>query len=178
MYETELLETIADDTDAAKEFLMCLDTQLNKVNQFYKTKEKEFLEIGECLKKQMEILIEVKDAFNQKQANGESTQESKEDDSLSCTISSGNKNIQILHYKYLKVHWLIVYISRSGLLSLLIVYISCRGRLYKKQNRGNTTSRILLRGSGQQWGTSIEISEIRRINQNQQRGLEAEEIFW
>ncbi|CAN7086774.1 unnamed protein product [Brassica oleracea var. botrytis] len=88
VYETELLETIADDTDAAKEFLMCLDTQLNKVNQFYKTKEKEFLEIGECLKKQMEILIEVKDAFNQKQANGESTQESKEDDSLSCTISS------------------------------------------------------------------------------------------
>ena len=104
MYETELLETIADDTDAAKEFFMCLDTQLNKVNQFYKTKEKEFLERGECLKKQMEILIEVKDAFNQKQANGEPTQESKKDDSISCTISSGNKNI---HYKYLKVHWLI-----------------------------------------------------------------------
>ncbi|CAF2062080.1 unnamed protein product [Brassica oleracea] len=95
VYETELLETIADDTDAAKEFLMCLDTQLNKVNQFYKTKEKEFLEIGECLKKQMEILIEVKDAFNQKQANdGESTQESKEDDSLSCTISSEEDSIK------------------------------------------------------------------------------------
>uniref|UniRef100_A0A0D3CXT4 Uncharacterized protein n=1 Tax=Brassica oleracea var. oleracea TaxID=109376 RepID=A0A0D3CXT4_BRAOL len=95
VYETELLETIADDTDAAKEFLTCLDTQLNKVNQFYKTKEKEFLEIGECLKKQMEILIEVKDAFNQKQANdGESTQESKEDDSLSCTISSVEDSIK------------------------------------------------------------------------------------
>ncbi|CAN6933170.1 unnamed protein product [Brassica oleracea] len=95
VYETELLETIADDTDAAKEFLMCLDTQLNKVNQFYETKEKEFLEIGECLKKQMEILIEVKDAFNQKQANdGESTQESKEDDSLSCTISSVEDSIK------------------------------------------------------------------------------------
>ncbi|KAF2607761.1 hypothetical protein F2Q68_00045803 [Brassica cretica] len=94
VYETELLETIADDTDAAKEFLMCLDTQLNKVNQFYKTKEKEFLEIRECLKKQMEILIEVKDAFNQKQANGESTQESKEDDSLSCTISSEEDSIK------------------------------------------------------------------------------------
>ncbi|KAH0875025.1 hypothetical protein HID58_072387, partial [Brassica napus] len=94
VYETVLLETIADDTDAAKEFLMCLDTQLNKVNQFYKTKEKEFLEIGECLKKQMEILIEVKDAFNQKQANGESTQESKEDDSLSCTISSEEDSIK------------------------------------------------------------------------------------
>jgi hypothetical protein len=35
----------------------------------------------------MDILIELKDAFKQKQANGESTQESKEDDSISCTIS-------------------------------------------------------------------------------------------
>lgn len=93
VYETELLEKIADDTDAAKEFFVCLDMQLNKVNQFYKTKEKEFLERGECLKKQMEILIELKDAFKQKQANGESTQESKEDDSISCTISCGNKII-------------------------------------------------------------------------------------
>ncbi|KAG2242237.1 hypothetical protein Bca52824_095920 [Brassica carinata] len=94
VYETELLETIADDTDAAKEFFMCLDTQLNKVNQFYKTKEKEFLERGECLKKQMEILIEVKDAFDQKQANGKSTQESKEDDSISCTISCEEDSVK------------------------------------------------------------------------------------
>ncbi|KAG2281229.1 hypothetical protein Bca52824_052449 [Brassica carinata] len=86
VYETELLEKVTDDTHAAKEFFTCLDTQLNKVNQFYKTKEKEFLERGECLKKQMEILIELKDAFKQKQANGESSQESKEDDSISCTI--------------------------------------------------------------------------------------------
>lgn len=97
VYETELLEKVADDTDAAKEFFVCLDAQLNKVNQFYKTKEKEFLERGECLKKQMEILIELKDAFNQKQANGESTQESKEDDSISCTISCGKKKKKILH---------------------------------------------------------------------------------
>ncbi|KAG5380320.1 hypothetical protein IGI04_028162 [Brassica rapa subsp. trilocularis] len=94
VYETELLETITDDTDAVKEFFMCMDTQLNKVNQFYKTKEKEFLERGESLKKQMEILIEVKDAFNQKQANGEPTQESKEDDSISCTISSEEDSIK------------------------------------------------------------------------------------
>ncbi|KAJ0242843.1 Phosphate transporter PHO1 1 [Hirschfeldia incana] len=86
VYETELLENIADDTDAAKEFFICMDTQLNKVNQFYMTKEKEFLERGESLKQQMEILIELKDAFKQKQANEGSTQESKEDDSISCTI--------------------------------------------------------------------------------------------
>uniref|UniRef100_A0A1J3HE25 Phosphate transporter PHO1-like protein 1 n=1 Tax=Noccaea caerulescens TaxID=107243 RepID=A0A1J3HE25_NOCCA len=94
VYETELLEKVADDTDAAKEFFVCLDAQLNKVNQFYKTKEKEFLERGECLKKQMEILIELKDAFNQKQANGESTQESKEDDSISCTISCEEDSVR------------------------------------------------------------------------------------
>ncbi|KFK41299.1 hypothetical protein AALP_AA2G112300 [Arabis alpina] len=94
VYETELLEKIADDTDAAKEFFVCLDAQLNKVNQFYKTKEKEFLERGECLKKQMEILIELKDAFKQKQANGEFTQESKEDDSISCTISCEEDSIR------------------------------------------------------------------------------------
>ncbi|XP_010511890.1 PREDICTED: phosphate transporter PHO1 homolog 1 [Camelina sativa] len=94
VYETELLEKIADDTDAAKEFFACLDTQLNKVNQFYKTKEKEFLERGECLKKQMEILIELKEAFKQKHANGESTQESKEDDSISCTISCEEDSVR------------------------------------------------------------------------------------
>ncbi|KAL3824049.1 hypothetical protein ACJIZ3_020078 [Penstemon smallii] len=43
LYETELLEKFAD-TDAAVEFFACLDHQLNKVNQFYRTKEKEFLE--------------------------------------------------------------------------------------------------------------------------------------
>ncbi|XP_010470858.1 PREDICTED: phosphate transporter PHO1 homolog 1-like [Camelina sativa] len=94
VYETELLEKIADDTDAAKEFFACLDTQLNKVNQFYKTKEKEFLERGECLKKQMEILIELKEAFKQKHANGESTQESREDDSISCTISCEGDSVR------------------------------------------------------------------------------------
>ncbi|XP_010470863.1 PREDICTED: phosphate transporter PHO1 homolog 1-like [Camelina sativa] len=94
VYETELLEKIADDTDAAKEFFACLDTQLNKVNQFYKTKEKEFLERGECLKKQMEILIELKEAFKQKHTNGESTQESKEDDSISCTISCEEDSVR------------------------------------------------------------------------------------
>ncbi|KAL0701206.1 hypothetical protein Bca4012_057328 [Brassica carinata] len=94
VYETELLEKVADDTDAAKDFFVCLDTQLNKVNQFYKTKEKEFLERGECMKKQMEILIELKDAFKQKQANGESTQELKEDDSISCTISCEDDSVR------------------------------------------------------------------------------------
>ncbi|KAG6764110.1 hypothetical protein POTOM_031568 [Populus tomentosa] len=87
MYETELVEQF-EDSDAAKEFFSCLDLQLNKVNQFYKTKENEFLDRGDCLKKQMDILVELKAAFKQqrdKAAN--SSQDSTEDASIDCRIS-------------------------------------------------------------------------------------------
>ncbi|XP_043718433.1 phosphate transporter PHO1 homolog 1 [Telopea speciosissima] len=87
MYETELLEQFATDTDAAKEFFAQLDLQLNKVNQFYKAKEKEFIERGESLNKQMDILIELKTALRQQKGKGSSSQDSKEDPSISCTIS-------------------------------------------------------------------------------------------
>lgn len=87
MYETELLEQFAD-TEAAKEFFACLDHQLNKVNQFYKAKENEFLERGESLKKQMEILIELKATLKQQRAQS-SSQELKEDVSISHTILCG-----------------------------------------------------------------------------------------
>lgn len=64
VYETELLDEqfAGDDTDAAAEFFARLDAQLNKVNQFYKCKEKEFLERGESLRKQMGILADLKAA--------------------------------------------------------------------------------------------------------------------
>ncbi|OVA10189.1 SPX [Macleaya cordata] len=86
LYETELLEQFAD-TDAAKEFFARLDLQLNKVNQFYKTKEKEFIERGESLKKQMEILVNLKTSLKQQRGQNVSCQDSKEDASLSCTVS-------------------------------------------------------------------------------------------
>lgn len=92
MYETELLEQFAD-TDAAVEFFACLDLQLNKVNQFYRTKEKEFLDRGESLMKQMEILTELKTALKQQRAKGLSSQDSKEEDSISGTISCGMRQI-------------------------------------------------------------------------------------
>lgn len=90
MYETELLEQYAD-TDAAVEFFACLDHQLNKVNQFFRTKEKEFVERGDSLRNQMEILIELKTVLQQKRGKGPSSaeEESKEDDSVSGTISCG-----------------------------------------------------------------------------------------
>lgn len=87
LYETELLEQLVD-TEAAKEFFECLDLQLNKVNQFYRTKEKEFMERGESLKKQMEILIELKSELK-KQCGKGAAKNSKEDESISCTISCG-----------------------------------------------------------------------------------------
>lgn len=90
MYETELLEQF-DDTDSASEFFACLDLQLNKVNQFFKLKEKEFLERGDSLKKQMEILIELKTALKQNHPNGCSSFDSKDDESISGTISCGTK---------------------------------------------------------------------------------------
>ncbi|KAL1828878.1 hypothetical protein ACET3Z_007290 [Daucus carota] len=84
MYETELLEQFVDDSEAALEFFSCLDLQLNKVNQFFRNKEKEFLERGESLKKQMEILLDLKIAIKSQRANEDDL---KEDDSISGTIS-------------------------------------------------------------------------------------------
>ena len=97
MYETELIEQF-EDSDAAKEFFSCLDLQLNKVNQFFKTKEKEFLDRGDCLKKQMEILVELKSAFKkQREKATNSSQESTEEASIDCTISYGtNDTLQLL----------------------------------------------------------------------------------
>lgn len=90
-YETELLDQFAD-TDATKEFFACLDLQLNKVNQFYRSKEKEFLERGESLKKQIGILIELKTALQQQRERTHFSKDPKDDDSsISISISCGTK---------------------------------------------------------------------------------------
>ncbi|KAJ1412018.1 SPX domain, partial [Sesbania bispinosa] len=93
MYETELLEQFAD-TDATKEFFACLDQQLNKVNNFYRTKEKEFMERGDSLKKQMDILLKLKSAFKEQQSKGGSSHGSKEDQSISCTFSNEEDSVR------------------------------------------------------------------------------------
>jgi len=63
VYETELLQ-LFEQADAAKAFFARLDAELNKVNQFYRNKEAEFLERGETLKRQMQILIDLKAIVN------------------------------------------------------------------------------------------------------------------
>ncbi|KAL6543746.1 Phosphate transporter PHO1 1 [Orobanche gracilis] len=94
VYETELLEQL-DGTEAAVEFFTCLDNQLNKVNQFYRTKEKEFLERGESLKKQMDILIELKMEIKQRRLDkGLSSQDSTGEDSVPGTISCDDESVK------------------------------------------------------------------------------------
>ncbi|XP_072982938.1 phosphate transporter PHO1-3-like isoform X1 [Typha latifolia] len=87
VYETELLDRFAD-TDAAKEFFARLDLQLNKVNQFYKRKEGEFMERGELLKKQMEILLDLKAALKRRRGEKGLSNDSKDDPSISCSVAS------------------------------------------------------------------------------------------
>lgn len=96
MYETELLEQFAD-TDATKEFFACLDQQLNKVNKFYRAKEEEFMERGESLKKQMDILLELKSALKNK-GGGSSLDSREEDQSISCTLSCGTFIILLVFF--------------------------------------------------------------------------------
>ncbi|XP_057478050.1 phosphate transporter PHO1-like isoform X2 [Actinidia eriantha] len=57
VYETELSQLFSEE-DELKVFFERLDEELNKVNQFYKTKESEFLGRGEILNKQLQTLLE------------------------------------------------------------------------------------------------------------------------
>ncbi|GMP77534.1 hypothetical protein CsSME_00033787 [Camellia sinensis var. sinensis] len=58
-YGTELVQLFSEE-DEVKIFFEGLDAELNKVNQFYKTRESEFLERGEILNKQLQILLDLK----------------------------------------------------------------------------------------------------------------------
>ncbi|OEL30811.1 Phosphate transporter PHO1-1 [Dichanthelium oligosanthes] len=79
VYETELLGPAAggdDDAAAVREFFARLDAQLNKVNQFYKGKEEEFLERGQSLRKQMDILADLKAAAREREDSNPSVSSS------------------------------------------------------------------------------------------------------
>lgn len=57
--ETELVDHLYSEEDEVKLFFEKLDDELDKVNQFYKNKETEFLERGEMLNKQLQILLDL-----------------------------------------------------------------------------------------------------------------------
>lgn len=87
LYETELVEQFSD-LEAAKEFFACLDHQLNKVNKFFRTKEKEFLDRGEYLKRQIEILVELKAFVSEQSGKDPSSVHDvgEEDSSISSAV--------------------------------------------------------------------------------------------
>lgn len=59
VYETELAQLFSEE-DEVHVFFASLDEELNKVNQFYKKQETEFLERGEMLNRQLQILLDLK----------------------------------------------------------------------------------------------------------------------
>ncbi|KAF3777197.1 Phosphate transporter PHO1-like protein 1 [Nymphaea thermarum] len=87
VYETELLEQFFD-AEAAMSFFSMLDAQLNKVNQFYKGKEKECLDRGESLEKQMLILTELKATLKHQQYSKQGSVPKEEDPSISSSSMS------------------------------------------------------------------------------------------
>ncbi|KAE8714640.1 long-chain-alcohol oxidase FAO1-like [Hibiscus syriacus] len=60
---TELLQLFSEEDDV-RAFFESLDEELNKVNQFYKTKEREFLERRETLNQQLQILKDLKQVID------------------------------------------------------------------------------------------------------------------
>lgn len=95
VYETEVLDTAGfagAEAEAARAFFQRLDEQLNKVNRFYERKEGEFLERGECLRRQLQILVELKAAVTEARRRGGSSAAGSadpEDPSVSCSILHG-----------------------------------------------------------------------------------------
>ncbi|PWA85616.1 phosphate 1 [Artemisia annua] len=59
--ETELVNHLYSEEEEVKAFFEKLDEELDKVNQFYTDKETEFLERGEMLKKQLQILLDLQE---------------------------------------------------------------------------------------------------------------------
>ena len=58
-YETEVVESMVQE-EAEKTFFASLDEQLNKVNQFYRNKEEEYMQRGEEIKFQLQRLMTMK----------------------------------------------------------------------------------------------------------------------
>ncbi|KAL0368476.1 UNVERIFIED_CONTAM: Phosphate transporter [Sesamum calycinum] len=68
VYETELDQLFSEENEV-KVFFEMLDDELNKVNEFYKSKEAEFLERGELLNKQLQILVDLKRLLTDRRRN-------------------------------------------------------------------------------------------------------------
>uniref|UniRef100_A0ACD5VA82 Uncharacterized protein n=1 Tax=Avena sativa TaxID=4498 RepID=A0ACD5VA82_AVESA len=100
VYETVVLDTAGftgTEAEAASAFFQRLDEQLNKVNRFYERKEREFLERGESLRRQLQILVELKAAVTEARRRGGSSAAGStdpEDPSVSCSILHGDQSLR------------------------------------------------------------------------------------
>ncbi|GMN53372.1 hypothetical protein TIFTF001_022511 [Ficus carica] len=72
IYETELAQLFSVE-DEVKVFFEQLDDELNKVNQFYGTREGEFLERGDILNKELQILLDLKQILKDRRRKNSSS---------------------------------------------------------------------------------------------------------
>lgn len=75
-----------------KDFFERLDEELNKVNQFYKTKEGEFVERGEILNKQLQILLDLKQILSERRRKTSPTSPKSTAGILSRSYSSSTRS--------------------------------------------------------------------------------------
>ncbi|XP_047076671.1 phosphate transporter PHO1-3-like [Lolium rigidum] len=100
VYETVVLDTAGfagAEAEAASAFFQRLDEQLNKVNRFYERKEREFLDRGESLRRQLQILVELKAAVTEARRRAGSSaagSTDQEDPSVSCSILHGDQSLR------------------------------------------------------------------------------------
>ncbi|KAI8560837.1 hypothetical protein RHMOL_Rhmol04G0286700 [Rhododendron molle] len=91
VYETELVQLFSEE-DEVKQFFESLDEELNKVNQFYKMREAEFLERGEQLNKQLQTLNERKQILSDRRRKSLSSKSSAGFTTPSYTSSARNSD--------------------------------------------------------------------------------------
>lgn len=77
LYETELLDPIAA-APHHKRFFSSLDTEFNKVNEFYHSKEEESVQRGILLDKQMGALTEIQALLRNKRVSGSSSSHNRD----------------------------------------------------------------------------------------------------
>ncbi|XP_008789431.2 phosphate transporter PHO1-2-like [Phoenix dactylifera] len=85
LYEIELVRSRDDEV---KEFLEKLDEELDKVENFYRTKENEFCERGEILEKQLQILVDLKQILHERRRRRRRSSSSPSPTSIAGSLNS------------------------------------------------------------------------------------------
>ncbi|KAI6693591.1 hypothetical protein NL676_021301 [Syzygium grande] len=89
--ETELTK-LFDEEHEVRVFFEALDQELNKVNQFYESREREFLDRGEELEKQLQILQDVKRILSERRRRSSSSLTANGNNEGSLSRSSSGRD--------------------------------------------------------------------------------------